>query len=185
MRIAFAIVSLFPGGGLQRDCVEIAKLVRGLGHDVTIYTCRLHDHTLAYNIPILLLQNDGGFFDAGGKLRIDDETAIKTLAWYVPLVAGADPLARSLGTTTLEVNSYHHQAADALGRGLRAVAWSPDGVIEGIEAPGRDLSVGIDRLLGATERLVPRGFGGGARVIVDEVAPVATDDRAVVLLWRA
>ena len=58
MRIAFAIVSLFPGGGLQRDCVEIAKLVRGLGHDVTIYTCRLHDHTLAYNIPILLLQND-------------------------------------------------------------------------------------------------------------------------------
>lgn len=57
MRIAFAIVSLFPGGGLQRDCVEIAKLVRGLGHDVTIYTCRLHDHTLADDIPILLLQN--------------------------------------------------------------------------------------------------------------------------------
>jgi serine phosphatase RsbU (regulator of sigma subunit) len=54
-----------------------------------------------------------------------------------------------------------------------------------IEAPGRDLSVGIDRLLGATERLVPRGFAGGAQVIVDEVAPVASDDRAVVLLWRA
>ena len=54
-----------------------------------------------------------------------------------------------------------------------------------IEARGRDLSVGIDRLLGAAERLVPRGFGGGARVIVDEVAPVAIDDRAVVLLWRA
>lgn len=58
MRIAFGIVSLFPGGGLQRDCVEIATLVRGLGHDVTIYTCRLHDHTLADDIPILLLQND-------------------------------------------------------------------------------------------------------------------------------
>jgi UDP-glucose:(heptosyl)LPS alpha-1,3-glucosyltransferase len=58
MRIAFAIVSLFPGGGLQRDCVEIAKQVRNLGHDVTIYTCRLHNHTLAENIPILLLQND-------------------------------------------------------------------------------------------------------------------------------
>jgi putative glutamine amidotransferase len=52
-------------------------------------------------------------------------------------------LARSLGTTTLEVNSYHHQAADSLGRGLRAVAWSPDGVIEGIEAPGRDFAVGV------------------------------------------
>jgi serine phosphatase RsbU (regulator of sigma subunit) len=53
-----------------------------------------------------------------------------------------------------------------------------------IEAPGRDLSVGIDRLLGAAERLVPRGFAGGAQIIVDEVAPIATDDRAVVLLWR-
>ena len=54
-----------------------------------------------------------------------------------------------------------------------------------IEAPGRDLSVGIDRLLGGAERLVPRGFAGGASAIVEEVAPVANDDRAVVLLWRA
>ena len=36
-----------------------------------------------------------------------------------------------------EVNSFHHQGVDRLGHGLRAVAWSPDGVIEGVEAPGR------------------------------------------------
>lgn len=54
-----------------------------------------------------------------------------------------------------------------------------------IEVPGRDLDVGIDRLLGAAESLVPRGFTAGAQVIVDEVAPVATDDRAVLLLWRS
>jgi len=53
-----------------------------------------------------------------------------------------------------------------------------------IEAPGRDLAVGIDRLLGGAEALVPRGFAGGAQLIVEEVAPVANDDRAVVLLWR-
>jgi UDP-glucose:(heptosyl)LPS alpha-1,3-glucosyltransferase len=58
MRIAFAIVSLFPGGGLQRDCLEIAKLVRDHGHDVVIYTCRVHDQMLVEDIPILLLQND-------------------------------------------------------------------------------------------------------------------------------
>lgn len=52
-------------------------------------------------------------------------------------------LARALGTTRLEVNSYHHQAADRLGRGLRAVAWSPDGVIEGVEAPGDHFAVGV------------------------------------------
>ena len=41
MRIAFGIVDLFPGGGLQRDCVEIAKLVSNRGHDVVIYTERV------------------------------------------------------------------------------------------------------------------------------------------------
>ena len=53
-----------------------------------------------------------------------------------------------------------------------------------IEVPGRDLAVGIDRLLGGAEALIPRGFTDGAHLIIDEVAPVANDDRAVVLLWR-
>ena len=39
-----------------------------------------------------------------------------------------------LGCTTLEVNSFHHQAVDRLGSGLQAVAWSPDGVVEGLES---------------------------------------------------
>ena len=58
-------------------------------------------------------------------------------------VAPESLLARALGTERLEVNSFHHQAAERLGGGLRAVAWSPDGVIEGIEAPDRDFVVGV------------------------------------------
>src|SRR3954451_2170450 len=54
-----------------------------------------------------------------------------------------------------------------------------------VEVPGRDLAVGTDRLLGAAESLIPRGFDGGADVLIDMVAPAAEDDRAVVLLWRA
>jgi UDP-glucose:(heptosyl)LPS alpha-1,3-glucosyltransferase len=38
MRIAFAITKLFPGGGLQRDCVEIARDVSRRGHDVVVFT---------------------------------------------------------------------------------------------------------------------------------------------------
>jgi putative glutamine amidotransferase len=34
---------------------------------------------------------------------------------------------------TIEVNSFHHQAVARLGAGLRAVAWSPDGVVEAAE----------------------------------------------------
>jgi putative glutamine amidotransferase len=52
-------------------------------------------------------------------------------------------LAEALGATRLEVPSYHHQAADELGRELRAVAWSPDGVVEGIEAINRGFVIGV------------------------------------------
>jgi putative glutamine amidotransferase len=43
-------------------------------------------------------------------------------------------LAAITGPEPLAVNSFHHQAVDRLGDGLRAVAWSPDGVVEAIEA---------------------------------------------------
>jgi putative glutamine amidotransferase len=39
------------------------------------------------------------------------------------------------GETRLVVHSIHHQAVGRLGDGLRAVAWSPDGVVEAIESP--------------------------------------------------
>jgi putative glutamine amidotransferase len=41
------------------------------------------------------------------------------------------------------VNSYHHQAAHRIGRGLVPVAHAPDGVIEGLELPDRDFVVGV------------------------------------------
>jgi serine phosphatase RsbU (regulator of sigma subunit) len=53
-----------------------------------------------------------------------------------------------------------------------------------VEVPGRDLAVGIDRLLGAAERLIPSGFDGAARRLLDDASPNASDDRALVLLWR-
>jgi putative glutamine amidotransferase len=52
-------------------------------------------------------------------------------------------LASLVGAGELLVNSFHHQAADRLGRGLRAVAHAPDGTIEGIEAPGHPFLVGV------------------------------------------
>jgi len=42
-------------------------------------------------------------------------------------------LAGILGADDVEVNSFHHQVIKALGRGLTAVAWAPDHLIEGVE----------------------------------------------------
>jgi putative glutamine amidotransferase len=43
-----------------------------------------------------------------------------------------------VGTPRLRVNSFHHQAADRIAEGLRATAWAPDGVIEGLEWDNSD-----------------------------------------------
>jgi glycosyltransferase involved in cell wall biosynthesis/GT2 family glycosyltransferase len=38
MRIALGIVKLFPEGGLQRDCIRLARILAARGHDVTLFT---------------------------------------------------------------------------------------------------------------------------------------------------
>jgi putative glutamine amidotransferase len=52
-------------------------------------------------------------------------------------------LAKALGQSQMDVNSFHHQAVRDLGHRLRAVAWAPDGVIEGIEATDRDFVLAV------------------------------------------
>jgi putative glutamine amidotransferase len=58
-------------------------------------------------------------------------------------IAPGSLLAAIIGATSAEVNSFHHQAADRIGSGLRPVAWSPDGVIEGLEDPERPFVLGV------------------------------------------
>jgi putative glutamine amidotransferase len=58
-------------------------------------------------------------------------------------IAPASHLGRLMGDHRPQVNSFHHQAVDRLGAGLEAVAFSPDGVVEGIEAPGDAFTVGV------------------------------------------
>ncbi|MGI2328927.1 gamma-glutamyl-gamma-aminobutyrate hydrolase family protein [Planococcus sp. YIM B11945] len=45
-------------------------------------------------------------------------------------------LAHIYQTETLPVNSYHHQAVKDLGTGFEAAAFSPDGLVEGMEWTG-------------------------------------------------
>jgi len=55
----------------------------------------------------------------------------------------ASRLADVLGATDLTVHSVHHQAVRRLGDGLRAVAWSSDGVVEAIESEHHPFVIGV------------------------------------------
>jgi putative glutamine amidotransferase len=82
-------------------------------------------------------------------------------------------LARALECTRLDVNSYHHQSTSGLGRGVRAVAWAPDGVVEAIEVPRGPFTVGVqwhaESMTGSPAH--PRLF----RAFVDSAAALAVD----------
>ncbi len=51
-------------------------------------------------------------------------------------IAPRSRLAGIMGARAIRVNSFHHQAIDRVGRGLRVVARAPDGTVEGVEGSG-------------------------------------------------
>ena len=60
----------------------------------------------------------------------------------IEVLAGTQ-LADWLGAGTHVVNSYHHQAVERLGDGLRTSAVAPDGTIEAVESSNGAFTVGL------------------------------------------
>jgi putative glutamine amidotransferase len=60
-----------------------------------------------------------------------------------PVAVAPGSLLAALCSEPLHVNSFHHQAADRLGAGVRAVATAPDGTVEAIEDPSRPFWLGV------------------------------------------
>jgi putative glutamine amidotransferase len=69
-------------------------------------------------------------------------------------VAPDSGLAQATGGGPVQVNSFHHQAIDRLGTGLRPVAWANDGMIEAVEAIEERFAMGVQW---HAETLVDRG----------------------------
>jgi putative glutamine amidotransferase len=68
-------------------------------------------------------------------------------------------LHEALGVDEIEVNSFHHQAIDRLGEGLRATGRAPDGVIEVIELEGEPYVLGAQFELQEEWRIDPLFLG--------------------------
>jgi putative glutamine amidotransferase len=88
-------------------------------------------------------------------------------------------LRATLGGPSLEVNSFHHQAVERLGRNLVATAWAQDGTIEAIENPGDRLVLGVQwHAEGLTAHgplfdLLIAAAAGAEEAALEQQAPVA------------
>ncbi len=92
-------------------------------------------------------------------------------------------LTQARGIVLGVVTDLRHDAEHGLLRPGDALMLYTDGLVE---QPGRDIDVGIDRLLGEADRLVTAGFAGGAVGLVRAMQDGhgRTDDCGLVLIWR-
>jgi hypothetical protein len=115
-----------------------------------------------------------------GEYRL--ETAGHPPAAHLSAGTGWWKLATSRGPLLGVLSEVRYTPDTGILRPGDAMLLYTDGVVEN---RGRDVELGLDRLLGAAESLVPRGdFAGAAGILVDRVPAEDDDDRAIVLIWR-
>jgi ABC-type glycerol-3-phosphate transport system substrate-binding protein len=98
---------IFAKYGIDPDKIETWDDFIAVGKRVTIpdkrYLIEMSD-TGSSQLEICLFQRDGGYFDPRGNVIFDNDTAVGTMKWYVPLVAPgsktriANTLSSSFGT---------------------------------------------------------------------------------------
>ena len=118
---------------LERDRRDLGAVRAALAQDVPIVgICRGHQ---LLNIAF------GGTLDQDiGSRR--EPTLVHREAEHAVTTA-PQSLARRLLGRGATVTSGHHQAARAIGRGLRVSSTSPDGVVEMLELPSRRFAMGV------------------------------------------
>jgi putative glutamine amidotransferase len=117
----------------ERDRVDLSVLTAALAIDLPVVgVCRGHQ--------LLNIASGGNLYqDVIG----DGATTVPHGDGAHPVRTRADATMRSLLGRSAFVDSEHHQAVRRLGRGLKATATSPDGMIESIERTDRRFALGL------------------------------------------
>ncbi len=113
------------GDAPARDALELRLVKEAVERDLPVLgICR--------GLQVLNVALGGSLFTHISGHR----AAEGALEHEVRMVSGSK-LETIIGARVYRVNSRHHQAVDRLAAGLRISATAPDGIIEGVEAPGR------------------------------------------------
>jgi putative glutamine amidotransferase len=119
-----------------RDELELGLTRRAVGDDVPLFAICRGIQVLNVALGGTLIQDIPS--ERPGPI-VHSQTEPRQQATHPVKVMGEGTrLGRILGVLEVDVNSMHHQAIDRPGEGLRAVAWAPDGIIEGVEMTGDD-----------------------------------------------
>lgn len=113
----------------ERDEVEFAALEAATAREAPVLgVCR--------GIQVINVARRGTLFQdvAGEALWADKHNnPDHSPVFHDVIVAPESRLAEIVKTRRIEANSYHHQAVRDLGRGLRVVGTTPDGLVEAVE----------------------------------------------------
>jgi putative glutamine amidotransferase len=121
--------------GLARACLRDAKPVLGICRGNQVLNVAAGG-TLVQDVPSTGTQ----LVHMGEWVRVVDDPP--SCFHEIDVLAGTQ-LARWLGAGRHVVNSYHHQAFERLGDGLRTAAVAPDGTIEAVESSNGAFAVGL------------------------------------------
>jgi len=114
----------------SRDTVETTSVRVALDRRLPILAICRGVQVLNVALGGTLYQDVGS--DPGTSLR-HSQDGPRDQPSHKIAIEPASRLAETLGADEIEVNSMHHQAVKQLGTGLRAVAWAPDQLVEGLE----------------------------------------------------
>jgi putative glutamine amidotransferase len=110
----------------KRKGIPILGICRGIQLINVAEGGTLHQHLPA--LPEMMqhsqMNPDGSLFH---ELRLDSSSA----------------LSKGYGKITIRTDSYHHQGIDKVGRDLKAVAWTQDGLVEAVEGTGKTFVLGV------------------------------------------
>jgi anthranilate synthase component 2/putative glutamine amidotransferase len=117
----------------ERDRADLGVLTAALAIDLPVVgVCRGHQ--------LLNIASGGNLYQ---DVVSDGATTVEHAAGAHPVRTRSGAAMRSLLGRSTYVDSEHHQAIRRLGRGLKATATSPDGMVESIERNDRRFALGL------------------------------------------
>lgn len=126
----------------ERDALEIAIVRLAAERDLPLFGICRGEQVMNIAMGGTLYTDLPSQFPTVLRHQQSDDTPISKLTQRVR-IDPASGLYAIVGSETIWTNTFHHQAVQRLGDGIRVTAAATDGVVEAIEIPERSFFIGV------------------------------------------